>query len=144
MGPTTEPIAFDIGSANALMDAAVNWLSDGAESFDRDGNRAARGTIDQALLADLLNDPYYDVPAPKSTGKEYFHEKYLREHLGTRTVDVDDLLATLCELTVETVARAVEAYGVSRAVRRRRWHEKPRPHGRTSSSPSRRCAVAHR
>jgi anhydro-N-acetylmuramic acid kinase len=113
VGPTTEPVAFDIGSANALMDAAVTWLTNGAESFDRDGERAARGTVDQALLDDLLSDPYYQVPAPKSTGKEYFHETYLREHLVTRSIAPDDLLATLAELTVETVARAVEAYGVT-------------------------------
>ena len=113
VGPTNNPIAFDIGSANALMDAAINWLTNGAETFDRDGERAARGTVDQALLDDLLADPYYDVPAPKSTGKEYFHEAYLREHVGSRPLASDDLLATLAELTVETVARAVEAYGVT-------------------------------
>lgn len=113
VGPANDPIAFDIGSANALMDAAVTWLTNGAETFDRDGERAARGTVDQTLLSDLLNDPYYEVPAPKSTGKEYFHEAYLREHVGARSIAPDDLLATLAELTVETVARAVEAYGVT-------------------------------
>jgi anhydro-N-acetylmuramic acid kinase len=113
VGPTSEPIAFDIGSANALMDAAMTWLTNGEETFDRDGERAARGTVDAALLEDLLGDPYYDVPAPKSTGKEYFHETYLREHIASRTIATDDLLATLAELTVETVARAVEAYGVT-------------------------------
>jgi anhydro-N-acetylmuramic acid kinase len=113
VGPTRPPIAFDIGSANALMDAAVTWHTGGAEIFDRDGERAARGTIDPALLTELLDDPYYDLPAPKSTGKEYFHETYLREKVGARSIAPDDLLATLAELTVETVARAVEAYGVT-------------------------------
>lgn len=113
VGPTEEPIAFDIGSANALMDAAVTWLTNGAETYDRDGERASRGTVDQVLLARLLDDPYYDAPAPKSTGKEYFHEQYLRAHLAEQTIEPDDLLATLAELTVETVARAVEAYGVT-------------------------------
>ena len=113
VGPTAEPIAFDIGSANALMDVAVTWLTHGDETFDRDGERAARGTVDAALLAELLDDPYYDLPAPKSTGKEYFHETYLREKVGARSISPDDLLATLAELTVETVARAVEAYGVT-------------------------------
>jgi anhydro-N-acetylmuramic acid kinase len=113
VGPTAEPIAFDIGSANALMDAAVTWLTNGEETYDRDGARAARGTVNQALLDDLLRDPYYDVPAPKSTGKEYFHQAYLRQHVGARSIAPDDLLATLAELTVETVARAVEFYGVT-------------------------------
>lgn len=113
VGPGAEPVAFDIGAANALMDAAVTWKTDGAETFDRNGERAARGSVDVDLLEQMLRDPYYDVPAPKSTGKEYFHEEYLREHVGTRPLSTDDLLATLAELTIETVARAVEAYGVS-------------------------------
>lgn len=113
VGPSAEPVAFDIGSSNALMDAAVTWLTAGDEVFDRDGERAARGHVDEALLADLLDDPYYDAPAPKSTGKEYFHLEYLLGTLGTREIAPDDLLATLCELTVETVARAVEKYNVS-------------------------------
>jgi anhydro-N-acetylmuramic acid kinase len=113
VGPSKEPIAFDIGSSNALMDAAVTWITDGAEVFDRDGERAARGSVDRTLLNELLEDPYYAAPAPKSTGKEYFHFEYLRDALGTREIAPDDLLATLCELTVETVARAVEEYGVT-------------------------------
>ncbi len=113
VGPTIDPVAFDIGSANALMDAAVTWHTGGVETFDRDGERAARGTVDAALLAELLDDPYYEMPAPKSTGKEYFHETYLREKVGERTISPDDLLATLAELTVETVARVVEDYGVT-------------------------------
>jgi anhydro-N-acetylmuramic acid kinase len=113
VGPSEEPIAYDIGSANALMDAAVTWLTNGAATFDRNGERASRGTVDNELLEMLLQDPYYDEPAPKSTGKEYFHEQYLLEHIGDRHIEPDDLLATLAELTVETVARAVEAYGVS-------------------------------
>jgi anhydro-N-acetylmuramic acid kinase len=113
VGPNADPIAFDIGSSNALMDAAVTWISDGAEVFDRNGERAARGHVDDVLLNALLTDPYYDAPAPKSTGKEYFHLEYLLAALGTRQLASDDLLATLCELTVETVARSVERYDVS-------------------------------
>lgn len=113
VGPTDDPIAFDIGSANALMDNAVTWLTNEGETFDRNGERSARGRVDEDLLKELLDDPYYREPAPKSTGKEYFHLAYLQEKLGTREIAGDDLLATLAELTVETVARAVEEYGVT-------------------------------
>jgi anhydro-N-acetylmuramic acid kinase len=113
VGPEREPIAFDIGSSNALMDAAVGWHSEGREAFDRDGERAARGTVDVDLLEVLLADPYYETPAPKSTGKEYFHLEYLQAAVGTREIAPDDLLATLAALTVETVARAVEEYEVT-------------------------------
>ena len=113
VSPTNEPIAFDIGSANALMDSAVTWLTNDAETFDRDGERSARGRVNEDFLKELLNDPYYREAAPKSTGKEYFHLRYLREKLGDREIAGDDVLATLAELTIETVARAVEEYGVT-------------------------------
>jgi anhydro-N-acetylmuramic acid kinase len=113
VSPRNDPIAFDIGSANALMDIAVSWLTNNVETFDRNGERSARGRIDEDLLKELLDDPYYREPAPKSTGKEYFHLTYLLEKLGDRQIAGDDLLSTLAELTVETVARAVEEYGVT-------------------------------
>ncbi|MDE3031023.1 MAG: anhydro-N-acetylmuramic acid kinase [Acidobacteriota bacterium] len=112
VGPALEPLAFDIGPANALMDAAITWVSDGAAGFDEGGASAARGAVDEALLEALLDDPYYRAPAPKSTGKELFNLSYLRERIGSRSIDHDDLLATLCELTARTVADAVLEQGV--------------------------------
>jgi anhydro-N-acetylmuramic acid kinase len=126
-----EPVAFDIGPANALMDASVTWASGGKERFDESGRRAARGRVDDVLLAVLLEEPYYALPVPKSTGKELFNLDYLlvalggREiggrglggrELGGREIDPDDLVATLGALTVETVARALEDFGVSEVV----------------------------
>ena len=81
--PAARPtLAFDIGPANALIDAAVSAASGGAEAFDRDGIRARRGRVDAALLERLLADPYYRRPPPKSTGKELFHGAYLFEHVA--------------------------------------------------------------
>ena len=115
VSPDAEPLAYDIGPANALMDAAVTWRSGGAETFDRDGARGARGRVDEDLLASLLAEPYYREPAPKSTGKELFHLDYLRGHLervGASGIGDDDLVATLTELTARTVADALRAHGV--------------------------------
>ncbi|MCU1489008.1 MAG: anmK, partial [Acidimicrobiaceae bacterium] len=77
LGGGRDPVAFDIGPANALMDAALDRLTGGAERFDRDGRRAAGGEIDGALLDALLDDPYFALSAPKSTGKERFNLDYL-------------------------------------------------------------------
>lgn len=62
----------------------------------------------------LLDEPYYLLPAPKSTGKELFHLGYVEEAIakvGHRVGDAD-LVATLTELTVRVVARDVLAAGV--------------------------------
>ena len=65
----------------------------------------ARGTVHEGLLAALLDEPYYAQPAPKSTGKELFHWGYVRDRLHAfEPVDVDDVVATLTELTARTVA----------------------------------------
>jgi anhydro-N-acetylmuramic acid kinase len=111
--PGAAPVAYDTGPSNALVDAAVRALSGGRERYDGGGARAARGRVDGALLATLLDEPYYRRPAPKTTGKELFHLAYLRERLGERVID-DDVVATLTMLTVETVARELERVDAAR------------------------------
>ncbi|MCM2580091.1 anhydro-N-acetylmuramic acid kinase [Streptomyces sp. MTZ3.1] len=111
-GSCGEPLAFDTGPANALIDAAVRHFTGGRLPFDRDGAMAARGTVRAPLLRHLLADPYYARPAPKTTGKELFHLPYLLAALGrTGDVPADDVVATLTALTARTVADAVRAHG---------------------------------
>ncbi|MFJ5040471.1 anhydro-N-acetylmuramic acid kinase [Streptomyces parvulus] len=114
VAPGAAPLAFDTGPANALMDAAVRHFTGGALGYDEDGRRAGAGQTDPALLRELLNDPYYRRPAPKSTGKELFHLPYLLRALDAAPVpEPDDVLATLARLTAVTVADACRAHGVT-------------------------------
>jgi len=110
--PDRPPVAYDIGPANALIDAAVRDLSAGAEQFDRNGRRASRGRVHRALLDRLLYEPYYGQAPPKTTGKELFNLPYLRERARGFAVAPDDLIATLTALTAETVAREVARLGI--------------------------------
>ncbi|MFE9904017.1 anhydro-N-acetylmuramic acid kinase [Streptomyces achromogenes] len=117
LAPGAEPLAFDTGPANALLDAAVHHFTDGAAAYDEDGRRAGAGRVSPGLLRVLLDDPYYRRPAPKSTGKEHFHLPYLRRALDSVPVpDTADVLATLTRLTAVTVADACRAHGVTRLV----------------------------
>ncbi|MFE2386197.1 anhydro-N-acetylmuramic acid kinase [Streptomyces misionensis] len=117
LAPGAEPLAFDTGPANALLDAAVRHFTGGAAAYDEDGRRAAAGRTNPHLLRALLDDPYYRRPAPKSTGKEHFHLPYLLRALETApTPDADDVLATLTRLTAVTVADACRAHKVSELV----------------------------
>ncbi|WP_404311573.1 anhydro-N-acetylmuramic acid kinase [Agrococcus terreus] len=106
-------LAWDIGPANALMDAVVVARGADPRGFDADGRLAAAGTVDERLLALLLADPYYALPAPKSTGKELFHLDYLDRTIAASgsAPSTEDLLATLAALTVRTVADALDAAG---------------------------------
>ena len=112
-----EPVAYDVGPANALIDAAVQHFTGGHEAFDRDGHRAARGNVNERLLERLLSDPYYEAPPPKSTGKEHFNLPYLLQTLDAAgSPDEDDVVATLTALTARTVAREAGRWGVSELV----------------------------
>ncbi|MFJ2260235.1 anhydro-N-acetylmuramic acid kinase [Streptomyces sp. NPDC087844] len=107
--------AFDTGPAGALIDAAVRRFT--GRDFDADGALAARGTVHEPLLRRLLAEPYYARPAPKTTGKELFHEGYLLAALadfassadGNVTPTDEDVVATLTRLTARTVADAVRS-----------------------------------
>ncbi len=107
--PGAEPVAWDIGPANALIDAVVTTSPLVSGTFDRDGELAAAGDVVPELLAELLTEPYYALPAPKSSGKELFHGAYVTDTLRRLGLDpsLPDLVATLTELTAVTVADAV-------------------------------------
>jgi anhydro-N-acetylmuramic acid kinase len=112
-----EPLAFDVGPANALIDAAVHHLTDGALGYDEDGRLAASGRVSSELLEELLSDPYYQAPPPKSTGKEHFHLTYLLEMLARRPrLAPADVVATLSRLTARTVADACRSHGVTELI----------------------------
>jgi anhydro-N-acetylmuramic acid kinase len=111
VAPGSAPVAYDTGPGNALLDAAVLELSHGKRAHDVDGELALRGEVRPDLLAALLADPYYALPAPKSTGKELFDLAYLHRAVSG-TVGGEDLVATLVELTARTIADACRGAGV--------------------------------
>jgi anhydro-N-acetylmuramic acid kinase len=112
VGPRHEPIAFDIGPSNALMDASIEWVSGGKQHFDVDGSWAGRGHADAALVARLTHDAYFTLPPPKSTGKEYFNLEYVRSRLHSADLSPEDLLASVTTATAEIVAAALRPYAV--------------------------------
>ncbi|MDK6956594.1 anhydro-N-acetylmuramic acid kinase [Klebsiella michiganensis] len=97
---------YDTGPGNMLMDAWV-WRQCG-KPFDKDAQWASEGKIVLPLLQDMLSDPWFALPAPKSTGREYFNYGWLSQHLarypGLRAQDVQ---ATLAELTAVSISEQV-------------------------------------
>ncbi|WCE00820.1 anhydro-N-acetylmuramic acid kinase [Streptomyces sp. HUAS 31] len=109
--------AFDTGPGCALIDAAARGFSGGRLSYDVDGALAGGGTVREPLLLRLLEEPYYALPAPKTTGKELFHLGHLRDALsGVGTLPAEDVVATLTMLTARTVADAVSTLGATEVV----------------------------
>ncbi len=100
--------ASDTGPGNMLIDAVCRYFF--KQTYDKDGKIAAEGVVDRALLDDLLQHPYFTQSFPKSTGREQFGQNYVDSVIRqakARDVSARDLVATLTELTVQTVAAAV-------------------------------------
>jgi anhydro-N-acetylmuramic acid kinase len=106
------PIAFDTGPGNMVLDWLAGAVSGGALEHDVDGRLAAAGRADERLLADLLADPYFAAPPPKTTGRERFGAPYARTVLGrarARGLSDADTLATATALTAASVTAALRA-----------------------------------
>jgi anhydro-N-acetylmuramic acid kinase len=103
-GDDRPTIGFDTGPGNTLLDA---WISaQGIAAFDSGGDWSAGGKVIDELLQSLLADPYFQAPAPKSTGFEYFNLDWLAPALADHH-DATDVQSTLCRLTAQTVANAI-------------------------------------
>ncbi|MDX1571266.1 MAG: anhydro-N-acetylmuramic acid kinase [Xanthomonadales bacterium] len=100
-------IGFDSGPASCLLD---EWIHEHqGRPMDMDGRWAVSGEADDDLLAALLEDPYFELAPPKSTGREHFNLNWLRRY-PVDDREPEDVQATLLKLTTETVARALEAW----------------------------------
>ncbi len=103
-GPVT---GFDTGPASGLMDRWIRRHQ--GRPWDAAGAWAASGRPDPELLAALLDDAYFAAPPPKSTGPERFGESWLATRIPGHLAP-ENVQATLLELTVESVAQAMEAH----------------------------------
>ena len=104
-------VAFDTGPGNMVIDAAAGRYA--GLSHDVDGALARSGEPDPALLDELLSHPYYTREPPKSTGREMFGEQYAAEVFSLaeeKGLSPADTVATVTELTVESIARAYERH----------------------------------
>jgi anhydro-N-acetylmuramic acid kinase len=107
--------AFDNGPGNMALDAVARAASSGVEAFDQDGARAARGRVDETLLAELLAHPFLALPPPKSTGREAYGRDFVYPLLDSHRGRLDDLLATLTLFTARAIADSYAAFVAPRA-----------------------------
>ena len=100
---------WDTGPANALIDMAVERISQGTKTYDEDGRWAAQGKPDKQLVAGWLEQDFFRQPPPKSTGRELFSREYLdrcwqdMDRAGLGNSPKEDRLATITELTVASI-----------------------------------------
>ena len=98
--------AADTGPGNMCIDAVITEITQGSERYDKAGKRAAQGTPYQRLIDKWLKHPFFDLPPPKTTGREMFGHTYAMECLAAcRKHNLSDnaCIATLTELTVRSI-----------------------------------------
>jgi len=98
---------YDSGPGNVLMD---QWIQlHHSQRFDQDGRWASSGAVLPDLLSSMLADPYFSMPAPKSTGRERFNRHWLEQHLAhaSNAARPEDIQATLLELTACSISTAL-------------------------------------
>ncbi|MBE9005354.1 anhydro-N-acetylmuramic acid kinase [Fortiea sp. LEGE XX443] len=104
---------WDTGPANSLLDLAVEHLTAGAKTYDEDGKWAAMGTPCHALVEQWLQQDYFHLPPPKSTGRELFGVDYLQQCLKAAEpyqLSPSDFLATLTELTAASIVQSYQTF----------------------------------
>jgi anhydro-N-acetylmuramic acid kinase len=99
-------IGFDTGPGNGLMDY---WIQKNLNTaYDNNGEWGKSGKENRSLINHLKEDPYFQLPPPKSTGKEYFSPAWLEEKISSYpSFDAKDIQTSLCHFTAETIAESI-------------------------------------
>ena len=93
-------LAFDTGPASAMID---DWVQKkGDIPFDMDGKLAFKGTVDVTALSILMDNSYFDKPAPKSLDRNDFSSDPVQK------LSLEDGAATLTTFTIETVLKSLD------------------------------------
>jgi anhydro-N-acetylmuramic acid kinase len=106
---TDRVIAFDTGPGNMVIDQLVSRITQGGQTYDRDGAIAASGAVDAKLLAKLLRDKYFRAKPPKTAGREQYGAEFVTKLLDTE-LSSEDLIATATALTAESIALGVRNF----------------------------------
>ena len=93
-------IGFDTGPGNALMDDFMSSTLN--KNYDKDGIVASKGKPVKEEVAKFLKFDFFKKQPPKSLDRQAFI--YFYNDLVNKNYSVNDIMATLTDFTVETIA----------------------------------------
>jgi anhydro-N-acetylmuramic acid kinase len=107
-GDTHKVACTDIGPGNTMIDAACREYF--KQPYDKDSLIALSGLVDDALLAALLDHPFFKEKAPKTTGPELFNLHYVEDAQQvsrTKEISKKDVVSTLSAFTATCIANFI-------------------------------------
>ncbi len=108
-GNASEVFVTDTGPGNTLLDATIRQYFPNM-AYDQDAAIAKQGTVNTALLNALKDEPFFRASFPKTTGPELFSLQYVKDAQAksqTEGLSVYDLMATLTQFSIDTIAEAI-------------------------------------
>ncbi len=103
LGADGAVVAFDCGPGNALIDDLVHAKT--GRPYDASGTLSLSGKADPVALAKLLDNPYFDLPPPKSLDRNAF------DPVHVAGLSTQDAAATLAAFTVQAATRSILKVG---------------------------------
>jgi anhydro-N-acetylmuramic acid kinase len=113
-GITISTRAFDTGPGVVVIDGVTRAVAPPLQ-YDVDGKLARSGTAIDAVVRDILKEPYFAITPPKSTGRELFDPAFIAafvERCRGEKPDATpgDLVATAVALTAASIADAFNRF----------------------------------
>ena len=105
-----EVIAFDTGPGNMLIDSLMMKLF--KKKYDKNGKTSSAGKVNAGLFKFLKDyDKFYRKKFPKSTGREYYGEKYISDILkNVENTKPADIISTVTKFTAFTIYHNIKRF----------------------------------
>lgn len=114
LSPDIETFAFDTGAGNMMIDYCTRKFFH--KPFDKDGEHAFCGHVDENWLKYLLDEPYYKMSPPKTTGRELFNNEYIEEKLKKAPDNPYDIISTISALSAHSIFEAYKNFVFPKAM----------------------------